>query len=73
MPYELVSRALAYISCFSTLGLFATSMAIAAVNVGRTPAVACALPACMSAPAQAQAQAGAHLETVAQVMWGRKI
>ena len=34
MQYEVVSRALAYVSCFSTLSLFLTSVAIAAVNVG---------------------------------------
>ncbi len=34
MPYEAVSRALAYVSCLTTMSLFATSMAIAAVNVG---------------------------------------
>lgn len=76
MQYELVSRALAYVSCLSTLGLFATSMAIAAVNVGKTPAVACSLPACMTSPAQAHASGippAAHLEAVAQAMWAKKI
>ena len=43
MQYELVSRALAYVSCLSTLSLFMTSMAIAAVNVGKVrPLVSCA-------------------------------
>ncbi|AGK57947.1 hypothetical protein HYPDE_31363 [Hyphomicrobium denitrificans 1NES1] len=37
MQYELVSRALAYVSCLSTISLFMTSMAIAAVNVGKVP------------------------------------
>ncbi|MET1046863.1 MAG: hypothetical protein ABWX70_09210 [Hyphomicrobium sp.] len=35
MHYDVVSRALAYVSCFSTLSLLMTSMAIAAINVGR--------------------------------------
>lgn len=46
MPHELVSRALAYISSLTTLCLFATSMAIAAINVGKAPMLACAAPVC---------------------------
>ena len=42
MHYELVSRALAYVSCFSTMSLLMTSMAIAAINVGRAHDSFCA-------------------------------
>ncbi len=35
MPYELLSRSLAYISCLSTLSLAMTSVAFAAVNIGK--------------------------------------
>ena len=34
MPYEMLSRALAYVSCLTTASLLATSMAMAAVNIG---------------------------------------
>jgi hypothetical protein len=47
MHYELVSRALAYVSCFSTMSLLMTSIAIAAVNVGRTHNSFCAPNACV--------------------------
>ena len=50
MFHELVSKALAYFSCLSTLGMFATAMAIAAVNVGKPPVIACSMPACVAAP-----------------------
>jgi hypothetical protein len=47
MQYELVSRALAYVSCLSTISLFMTSMAIAAVNVGKSaPLLACSPHTC---------------------------
>lgn len=36
MPFEVVSRTLAYVSCLATLSLALTSVAYAAVNVGRT-------------------------------------
>lgn len=48
MHHELVSRALAYVTCFSTLSLLMTSMAIAAINVGRLPASPCARNACVA-------------------------
>lgn len=79
MHYELVSRALAYVSCLSTMSLFATSMAIAAVNVGRLPPTACHGPACVATHAKStDKQFGglvdrAHVEAVAQVLWSRKI
>jgi hypothetical protein len=50
MSHEHVSKALAYISCLCTLSLFATSMAIAAVNVGRPSVIPCSTPACVAAP-----------------------
>ncbi len=49
MPYELLSRSLAYISCLSTLSLALTSVAFAAVNVGRAkPNVACSSLYCQA-------------------------
>lgn len=48
MHQELVSRALAYASCISTMSLLMTSMAIAAVNVGRTSLSSCAPRACIA-------------------------
>jgi len=48
MHYELVSRALAFVSCLSALSLFAMSMAIAAVNVGRTPHGPCSVSTCVA-------------------------
>ncbi len=80
MHYDLVSRTLAYVSCLSSMSLFATSMAIAAVNVGRAPLPsACNGPACVAALAKPQrAEFGgltnpAHVEAVAAVLWSRKI
>jgi len=47
MQYEFVSRALAYVSCLSTMSLFMTSMAIAAINVGKTaPVLSCSGQTC---------------------------
>jgi hypothetical protein len=48
MHYELVSRALAYVSCFSTMSLLMTSMAIAAINVGKAHSSFCAPNACVA-------------------------
>ncbi|HML30213.1 MAG TPA: hypothetical protein PKE16_15545 [Hyphomicrobium sp.] len=48
MHQELVSRALAYVSCISTMSLLMTSMAIAAINVGRTSLSPCAARACVA-------------------------
>lgn len=45
MPYELLSRALAYVSCLSTLSLFLTSMALVAVNEGMVKSPALCAPA----------------------------
>lgn len=80
MSYDLVSRTLAYISCLTSMSLFATSMAIAAVNVGRVslPSIChgsgCA--AALSKPAGAEFGGltnAAHVEAVAAVLWSRKI
>lgn len=47
MPYEALSRALAYVSCLSSMTLFATSMAVVAVNVGKLgPPGVCAQQTC---------------------------
>jgi hypothetical protein len=80
MHYELASRALAYISCLSTMSLFATSMAIAAVNVGKPqPQFASHPPASVIARADTgDLRFGgltnkAHVEAVAMVLWSRKI
>ncbi len=45
MSYEYVQRAVAYLACLSAVSLFATSMAIAAVNVGKTVTGAASLHA----------------------------
>lgn len=53
MHYELVSRALAYFSCLSTTSLLATTMAMAAVNVGAfQPPGSCPSAVCVIARAQ---------------------
>jgi hypothetical protein len=80
MHYELVSRALAYVSCLSTMSLFATTMAIAAVGVGKPqPQFA------SHSPPSAITRAGldnrrvggltdkVHIEAVAAVLWSKKI
>ncbi len=76
MPYEVVSRALAYVSCLSTMSLFATSMALAAINVGNVQSIdRCASPACT---AHVQKPPGdpfggltskVHVEAVAAALW----
>lgn len=49
MPYELLSRSLAYISCLSTFSLALTSVAFAAVHVGKAqPQAACGATYCQS-------------------------
>ena len=80
MPYELVSRTLAYVSCLSTLSLFATTMAIAAVNVGKDHSQPFCSPLACSATAvkPMEKQFGgltskAHVEAVAAVLWSKKI
>lgn len=80
MHYELVSRALAYFSCLSTTSLLATTMAMAAVNVGMLqPPAACPGSACVMAQAPSlEMQFGgltskAHVEAVAAVLWSKTI
>lgn len=80
MQYELVSRALAYVSCFSTLSLFMTSMAIAAINVGKArPLSFCAPNACVAGIwVTHEKQFGglastSHIEAVATKLWSTKI
>lgn len=69
MHYELVSRALAYVSCLSTLSLFLTSMAIAVINVGKPSASACAAVACLTGkPAVARSDAAGGAKRPAHVM-----
>ena len=68
MHYEALSRALAYISCLTTLSLFASSMVIAAVNVAKMgPPDACMFAACAihSAEATTVRHRSEHLEIVA--------
>ena len=80
MHYELVSRALAYVSCLATMSLFATTMAIAAVNVGKVrPPTSCS-PLVCTATAVKSKDAGfgglsskAHVEAVAATLWSKKI
>jgi hypothetical protein len=78
MPYEALSRALAYVSCLSTMSLFATSMAIAAINVGKLnpphacgPAV-CAAHAAVPADPFGGLTSKAHIEQIAAVLWSKK-
>lgn len=79
MPYEAVSRALAYISCLSTMSLFATSMAIAAVNVGGLRSIeSCAPAACTAIVVKPPGDpfggltSKAHVEAVAAMLWSAK-
>ena len=80
MQYELVSRTLAYISCLSTMSLFMTSMAIAAVNVGRVhPLPFCPSYACVAGVVVADnAQFGglsnqSQVDRLAIKLWSAKI
>ena len=79
MHYELVSRALAYVSCLSTLSLFMTSMAIAAVNVGKVrPLSSCAPNTCIAGVWVASDEhfgslaSRVHVEAVAAKLWSVK-
>ena len=80
MHYDLVSRALAYVSCLATMSLFATSMAIAAVNVGKARAPNSCNPTVYSATAAKSSgkefgglTSKAHIEAVAIALWTKKI
>ena len=80
MQYEVLSRALAYVSCLSTMSLFATTMAMAAVSVGkiRSPAN-CGPVACVTLAAKTPEYpfggltSKAHVEAVAAILWSKKI
>ena len=78
MPYEMLSRALAYVSCLTTASLLATTMAMAAVTVGKMKPAHCGPSACAQVAAKpADPYAGfaskAHIEAVATVLWSKKI
>jgi hypothetical protein len=79
MQYELVSRALAYVSCLSTISLFMTSMAIAAVNVGKVRPVSCAPNTCIAGVLVTSGErfggltTRSHVEAVAAKLWSVKI
>lgn len=79
MPYELLSRTLAYISCITTMSLVATSMAIAAVNVGRMMSSPCSGSTCVAAHVTADGldfgglTDRAHVDAVSTVLWSRNI
>ena len=80
MHYDLVSRALAYVSCLTAMSLFATSMAIAAINVGKSPpSLACSTAKCVSAPQKVGAvefggrTSKAHVDAAAAGLKSQKI
>lgn len=80
MQYDLVSRALAYVSCLSTMSLFMTSMAIAAINVGKTaPLLSCSSHTCAAGVVVADnAQFGglasqSQVDRLAIKFWSAKI
>lgn len=71
MQYEALSRALAYVSCLTSLSLFASSMAIAAVNIAKLgPPDACMFAACAIHSAEAVSIRGhaQHLEMIASAL-----
>ncbi len=75
MHYELVSRSLAYASCISTMSLLLTSVAIAAINVGRLHPASCQPNACLAGiRVDTEAQYGAltskaHVASLAAKFW----
>lgn len=79
MHYEMLSRALAYTSCLSTMSLFLTTMAMAAVNVGTVNPPLCGSKVCATIAAKSfETKFGgltsrAHVEAVATVLWSKKI
>ena len=79
MQYELVSRALAYVSCFATFSLLMTSVAIAAVNIGKVrPASLCAPNTCIAGVwvvSEAQSDeltSRSRIEALALRLWSAK-
>jgi hypothetical protein len=80
MQYEVLSRALAYVSCLSTMSLLATTMAMAAVSVGKirtpdncSPAACATLAAKMPVNPYGGLTSKAHVEAVAAILWSKKI
>jgi|CXWK01.1.fsa_nt_gi hypothetical protein len=80
MPYEAVSRALAYVSCLTTMSLFATSMAIAAVNVGTVRSAGGCPPAACTAQVEkppgtafGSLTSKAHVDAIAAAHGPKKI
>lgn len=75
MHYEVVTRALAYASCISTMSLVLTSAAIIALNVGHfRPQPYCAPLAC-SAGVSAASEVGrskAQIDPAALKLWSVK-
>lgn len=75
MHYELVSRAIAYASCISTMSLLLTSVAIAAINVGTLHPAFCHPNACLAGiRVGTEAQYGAltskaHVASLAARLW----
>ena len=79
MQYELVSRALAFVSCFATMSLLMTSVAIAAVNIGKVrPVSLCAPNTCIAgvwvvSEAQSDELTGRfRIEALALRLWSAK-
>ncbi len=78
MHYELVSRALAYVSCISTMSLFLTSVAIAATNIGKPPFPSCAPNACVAGILVTKTgqfgalTSSAHVNKLAGQLWSAK-
>lgn len=69
MPYEALSRALAYVSCLSSMTLFATSMAVVAVNVGKLgPPGTCAHQTCVVTTAKLPSAETIAAETLMAVL-----
>lgn len=72
MQYELVSRALAYVSCLSTTSLFLTAMAILAINVGKLPGSTCAAISCLPSQAITSTEHQARTIEVAEALLLKK-
>jgi hypothetical protein len=80
MPYELLSRALAYTSCLSTMSMFLTAMALVVTNVGTVkPPALCAPAGCTALvkpggpPGHGSLISPAHAETIASGVPTKKI
>lgn len=80
MQYDFVSRAVAYVSCLSTMSLLMTSMAIAAIHVGQArPLLSYASIPSVSGIVVASAEPfgaltdGSQIEMLAARFWSAKI